>query len=349
MSPLCHYRLRRSGVRGIALWSCSLIVLLLAVALFPVRVSSADQNGLRRFEFQQMQMGTVFRLVLYATSAEIAAKASSEAFHRIEAIEQALSDYREDSELNRAERLASEGPFLVSKDLFRVLSWALELARATRGAYDPTVKPLALLWKSAQLKGKLPSREELSGAIDFVCYENILLNERTRSLRLRHDGVRIDLGGVGKGYAAEQAFRLLEAQGLPNVLVDAGGDLRLGIPPPGRSGWEIELDSRDLTRTFQLREVAVATSGDKYQYVELDGKRYSHIVDPRTGLGVSGARLVTVIATDAMEADGYATALSVLSPREGIALVEGRENVEARIQVEREGKVLLFRSSGFPP
>lgn len=328
-----------------------------ALVLFAGLLSLAwaqELKPLERFEYARILMGTEFQILLYASQERTAGLASERAFERIEELDRILSDYREDSELNRVCRTAAESPQVVSSDLFYVLERAQEFSRWTGGAFDVTVRPLVELWRAARLRKQLPSAHWLEEARARVGYQNVLLNPQTRSVRLRVSGMSLDLGGIGKGYAADQALEVLREFGIERALVNAGGDLRLGQPPPGKRGWIVAVDpprdeGAEFRRTFTLHDCGVATSSDQYQYVEIDGSRYSHIIDPRTGLGLQHGGTVTVVARDALTADALATGLSVLPVEEGIQLVESLDGVEARILRRQGEERQVGVSSGFPP
>jgi len=205
------------------------------------------------------------------------------------------------------------------------------------------------LWHGAQETGRLPDGVAIERERRRVGYKLLLLNPRTRALRLRVPGIQLDLGGIGKGYAADEALTVLRKEGIKSVLVDAGGDIRVGSPPPGRKGWTIELsDSGKPGRELLLNDCAIASSGDAFQFLEIDGIRYSHIIDPRTGLGLEGPRTVTVIAPNAADADALATAVSVLGPERGFAMIGRMDGVFAcYVHHSGFGKEQLW-SVGFP-
>jgi thiamine biosynthesis lipoprotein len=163
--------------------------------------------------------------------------------------------------------------------------------------------------------------------------------------------MRPDLGGIAKGFVMDEALRILKQHGIRSALIHAGGDMVMSAPPPGRAGWRVELPRLDSTNradstVIELRDAAFATSGDRYQYVVLDGKRYSHIVDPRTGVGLTDHSLVHVVARNGMSADSLATACSVLKPEDSIRLV-GRHGAQVMIQRKPGESIETIRSTGF--
>lgn len=293
-------------------------------------------------------MGTVFRIVVHGRR-EPAAAAASEVFESIDRLEQVLSDYRDDSELVQACREAWREPKVISPTLYEVLAAGLELGRATGGALDITVRPFVELWRLARHQKRLPDPEQLAEARRRVGIDKVLLNPRTRSLRLAVPGMKLDLGAIGKGYAADQALRQLQSLGFASAMVDAGGDLALGLPPPGRRGWRVQIGAgTDRERLLVLSRCSVATSGDGYQFVEIDGIRYSHIIDPRTGIGVTHQGSATVIADEAIRADALATALMVVPMEDGEALTR-RLSVESEVVRRSPGELTkIVRTPGFP-
>ena len=289
-------------------------------------------------------MGTTFNLVLYAPDSALARRAADAAFARIDTLNQRLSDYLSDSELSRLSATAGQGRAVpVSDDLWTVLKAAQHLAEQTDGAFDVTVGPLTRLWRWAMRRERLPPEDRLDEARQAVGYRHLALDSAARAVCLKKPGMRLDLGGIAKGFAVDEALGVLQAHGLTRVLVDGGGDLRLGDPPPGTPGWRVEVsgvttDGKTVQEARFLARKAVATSGATYRFVEVDGVRYSHLLDPRTGMGLTVERLVTVVAPTGMQADALASALSVLGPDDGLALAAGLPEVAARfIQGTAEG------------
>lgn len=325
---------RRSGSRA-GVWLRAAAVLL---AGFTGLATASGTPTLRRFEYVEPHMGTTFRVVLYARTATQADRAVTEAFARIAALDARLSDYRDASELSQLTKRAVGQSIPVSRDLFRVLDAGQRLAARTEGAFDLTVGPLTRLWRRAHRQGQLPPESELADALAVTGYRKLVLNRRARTARVAVRGMQLDAGGIAKGYAADAALAVLGRHGIRRALVAAGGDIRMGEPPPGAEGWQIVLAGLDPERSapgspLTLAGCGVSTSGDAEQWVEIDGRRYSHIVDPRTGLGLTGHRSVTVVAANAMTSDMLATAVTVLGPREGIALVDSYRNAAALVGV----------------
>jgi thiamine biosynthesis lipoprotein len=264
-----------------------------------------------------------------------------------------FSDYDSDTELSRLCLSSGQGSAVgVSLELWEVLSRAQELSRQTGGAFDVTVGPYVNLWRKARREGKLPSADRLARAGRSVGYWNVRLDGRGRSVELLAPDMRLDLGGIAKGYAIDAALKVLTDRGIQSAMVMGGGDLAVSGSPPGRRGWRIELAPLDVegapsAQHVVLRFRALATSGDVFQRMELEGRRYSHIVDPRTGIGLTDQSLVTVIAADCTTADSLATAVSVLGPLEGAALLESRRGVAGRMLRKPAAQIEVLETRGF--
>lgn len=298
-----------------------------------------------RFEFSEPHMGTTFRVVAYAPDRPAAAAAAKAAFARVAELNSIMSDYDPASELMRLCRANPEGPgqaVRVSEDLFTVLRAGQRLSEKSGGAFDVTVGPLSRLWRSARRTQQLPSPAELADAKSRSGWRNLELNESARTVRLLKGGMRLDLGGIAKGYAADAALAVLAARGVTSALVAAGGDVAVSGPPPGATGWRVEiapLTKASPKRTLNLANAAVSTSGDAEQFVEIGGVRYSHIVDPRTGLGVVGRKSVSVIARRGVDADSTTKAVTLLPLEQGLAIVESLESGAAIVvEVTPEGE-----------
>jgi len=266
-------------------------------------------------------MGVEARVLLYAETEARARAAAKAAFDRMIELDHVLSDYQADSELNR---LVARGPDVavpVSEDLFAVLAAAQEFSRRSGGAFDVTVKPLVQLWKGALKAGREPEAQALEQVLRRVGFEKLCLDPKRRTVLFRAAGMALDLGAIGKGYACDEALEVLKQEGVESALIDLGGDLVLGAPPPGRKGWTVSLGCGGREILVALSECAVATSGDTEQFTVLESVRYSHILDPRSGRPLADAPCVSVVARDGMTADALASAASVLGIADGRRLV----------------------------
>jgi thiamine biosynthesis lipoprotein len=307
---------------------------------------------LERFEAIETHMGTSFKIILYSADGSLASRAHRAAFERIGALDLILSDYNPESELMKLCDRAGGPPVKVSGELFEVLSRAREMAERSEGAFDPTIAPVVRLWRRARRDRKMPDAESIRKALAAVGYRKMALDPKARTVRLEA-GVKLDLGGIAKGYASQEAVKAVRAMGISRVLVAGAGDIVVGEPPPGRDGWSVAiapLDSPGASRpklSLNLKNAAVSTSGDAERYVEIDGIRYSHIVDPRTGVGLTRRISVTVVARDGATADALDTAVVVLGPDRGLALVAATIGAEVLIVRGTDSGEERFESPGF--
>lgn len=335
-------------VTGLSLCLCLPLVSTAAVGGTGWKDEAAPAaSGHERFEFTRLSMGDAARVVVYAPDEPTARAAAAAVFNRLDELEAVMTDYRDDSELMRLCALPANTDVPVSEDLFGVLSHASRIAAATGGAYDPTLGPVVALWRKASKDGVLPDPEALREALARTGHDKLVLDPRRRTVRLAMPGMRLDLGGIGKGYAADAAAAILEARGLTSYLVAIGGDVRVGEAPPGEEGWRIAIPDPGAGEVPLVR-ASISTSGDAYQFVEIDGVRYSHIVDPATGLGLQRRATVTVIAPDSTTADALATALCV-SGAEGIdPILAAFPRVGVRVLTEGSGRPYRWILERFP-
>jgi thiamine biosynthesis lipoprotein len=274
-----------------------------------------------RFEAVEPHMGTLVRIQIYASGEAQAKAAFGAAFDRIAELDAILSDYRPDSELNRLPR--QPGP-----DLFRVLEAAQQLAADTGGAFDVTLGAVTRLWRDARREHRLPDTAALHDALQHCGYRKLHLDAANRTLTVDDPALRLDVGAIAKGYAADEALSVLTHAGIHSALVAVSGDLAFSEAPPGQRGWRI--DAGGAVR--ELSNAAVSTSGDAEQHLDIAGRRYSHIIDPATGMGLTHSVTATVIAPHGIDADGLATAVTLLGPERGLALVRTRPGASAIVR-----------------
>lgn len=267
----------------------------------------SQNQAIQKFAFTEIHMGVEFRLAFYATDREQAEQAAAAAYARVEQLEQEMSDYRPSSEIRQIKPLQQTS---VSKDLWIVLEQAQQVSEQTGGAFDVTAGPAVKLWRNARQTGRMPGPIELRQAVSHVGYRFLKLDPVNQSVTILKEGIGIDLGGIAKGYACDAALECLARAGFGRAIVQSGGDIAAGAAPPGSEGWPIQIPGESAPRA--LAQCAVSTSGDSEQYVEIGGIRYSHIVDPRTGMGVTNRVTATVIADKGLQSDPLATAYCVM-------------------------------------
>jgi len=302
---------------------------------------------LHLYEAVEAHMGTLVRIQLYAQDETRAKAAFRAGFDRIAQIDAALSDYRPDSELNRICREAVGRPVTVSDDLLQLAIVSQQLAQQTDGAFDITCGPLTHLWRKARKLQQAPDAAAIEAALRHCGYRKLHVDSARHTIQLDLPAMQLDVGGIAKGYAADQALLALTKLGIRSALVAASGDLAFSDAPPGESGWRIGLDvPADL---LLLTRAAVSTSGSSEQHLEAGGKRYSHILDPKTGIGLTVDTTVTVIAKHGVDSDAAATVISVLGRDAGLAFLRRRPDLAALIVTkDNNGHYECVASPGFP-
>jgi FAD:protein FMN transferase len=319
----CRFSLAAVGLAGLVL-----------VFSFRSSLQAADEPALQRFSYTEPHMGTLFRLTLYAPNQAEADAAAKAAFVRVAALDGIMSDYRATSELMQLCQKAGGDPVRVSEELFFVLSRAQQVSRRSEGAFDVTVGPVVKLWRRARRSQQLPDPKELAQALALVGWDKVKLDEKARTVQLTKPGMQLDLGGIAKGYTGDEVLAVLRGHKITRALIAAGGDIVVGDPPPDADGWTVgiaplEDPNKKPSRYLTLKNAAVSTSGDAEQYVGIDGKRYSHIVDPRTGIGLVGRMSVSVIAPRGIIADSLTKVAAVLGPEKGLPIIEEEEGTAA--------------------
>ncbi len=327
-------------------------VLVLLVTLLAAGVSSARDGALQRFEAVEPHMGTLARITVFASDEDAARRAFRAGFDRIGELNATLSDYVPDSELNRVTRDAVGTPVPVGADLFAVLRASQALAVATEGAFDITQGPVVRLWREARRLQRLPDRTALEAASRRSGYRHMHLDEARRTVMFDIPGMSLDVGAIGKGYAASEAIAAITRAGVHSALVAVSGDVAFSDAPPGQDGWRIRVHRGDIgddriPAVLALTNGAVSTSGNAEQHLDVDGRRYSHVIDPASKTGLTDDITVTVVARHGIDADGLDTAVGVLGPDRGLALVDARSDAAALVVVRRDGRTEVHASRRF--
>lgn len=299
--------------------------------------AAAAESKLARFAFTEPHMATIWRVVVYTPDEETAVNAARAAFEEIARFDKMLSDFNEDSELSQLNARAGGEPVRVSAELFELLTKALDISAKTEGAFDVTVGPVVDLWKRAQRRKELPDPAKLAAAQALVGIQNLFIDSKSRTVTLKKSGMGLDLGGIAKGYAVDRALALLKERGIASALVSGGGDIGVSDAPPGETGWKIDIQplnkGESSPATLLLKNAAVSTSGDAEQHLDTGGKRYSHLVDPKTGKALEGRRSFTVVAPDCTTSDGLAKA-SVLGAEKALVAIDKMSGVAALYAIE---------------
>ncbi len=323
--------------RKVAL-AVAVLICLCLVAVW--RFSDADKGPIDENSGLQLVMGTFVRIVAVADDSETARQCIAAGMAQIRRVDELMSDYESDSDIGRANAEAAEKAVEVSESTYEVLQRSVEFSRLSGGAFDVTVGPLVDLFRTTKKEHVAPTQEQIALAKAKVGFEKLTLDDTNRTVRFAVEGMRLDLGGIAKGYAIDKAIEAAQRGGATGALVDIGGDIRcFGTPPKGKDHWIIGVQDPNATveglgggglvLKLKVNDVAVATSGDYQQFVLIEGKRYSHIIDRKTGTNAEGLSSVTIIADNATDADALATAVTVMGAKEGLALIEKLPNTEA--------------------
>jgi len=320
------------------------------IVLLPFSFVSNAQ--LKRFSFSQPKMGSPFNIIFYHHDSLQAHTYAASSFLLVDSFVNIFSDYIDSSELNRLAHYSPVNKWVsVSPALFDILQESRKAYKSSNGAFDITIGPVVKLWRKARREKKIPDPSEISKLMRHVGFNKLELDPSRKAARIKDSSMQLDLGGIAQGYIARKVLERLKILGVSRALVDVSGDIALGDAPPDKRGWTIGVNlpksaDRLLDQKLLLKNCAVSTSGDVYQFIEFGGKRYSHIIDPKTGYGVTTQRNVTVIAPDATMADWLATACSILSIRKSKRLAR-KMNAELMIATIVNDKLLLHTTKGF--
>src|SRR5215813_168743 len=263
---------------------------------------------MRRFEDSRVSMGCVYMIVVYGRNIAPLREAAAAALDEVDRIDRLMSNYKNDSELSRVNREAAERAIKVDQELFDFIAECLRYSRESDGAFDITVGPLMKAWGFFRGEGRAPGEAELAEARNRVGYQHVILNQKDGTIFFDKAGVELDLGGIAKGYAVDRAVAVLKQHGVTSALVSSGGSTIYALgAPPGKPAWEVEVQDpveRDkIATTVRLKDQSLSVSGSYEKFFELDGVRYSHVMDPRTGRPVQGVLSVAVITGDGTSGD----------------------------------------------
>jgi len=266
-----------------------------------------------RHEFTHLQMGTQFRLVFYEADSTKAQQLADSCWKRLDELNLVMSDYRSDSEIMQLCTQAKVNEwYAVSEDLFNVIAESQRAAEFSNGLFDITISPLTKLWRRARRKGVLPTKNQVDLVRQNIGYPFVELSTASQCIRFLKPDMRLDLGGIGKGFALDELMEILSNENVKSVLIEAGGSILLGDSPPEVDSWKINISEKECS----LSNCGISTSGDRFQYIEMGGKRYAHILDPRTGLGFHKPHEITIIAPNATTADWASTAAYLTDEKE---------------------------------
>lgn len=321
----------------------ALAVVLVAGVILVGWWRTADTREVSRTEFM---MGTYIELKAYGRHA---ASALDQVYTRLQAIEQKMTINQTGSEIDAVNDQAGQQPVVVSVDTFQVVKSALEYARISSGKFDPTIQPIVALWKIGSPEARVPAPAEIAAKLPLVGYQAVQLDEQIHSIYLPTPGMGLDLGGIAKGYAADEAAAILRASGVKSALISLGGNIyALGHNPNGKA-WRIgvqdpENERNSYVAVIEAADETLVTSGAYERYLDANGKRYHHIIDPATGYPAETDVLSsTIVTTRSIDADALSTSVFILGREKGMQLIEQLPGIEA-VVIDKYHKV--YTSSG---
>ncbi len=312
---------------------------------------AATPDAAQAIEVEIPSMGTILSVKFYSSDPLAATKAIDECRTLAREIESTLTDYDPDSETSQLTNSALNKFHKTSPTLWSVLKASDNWNRLSNGAFDASLGRLTRLWRTQRRTKRPTAPDALENALMDSGWQHVQLNPTEQSIQIQRS-VQFDFGAIGKGYLVDRIYEHLVQSGSPRCLVNMSGNMRCGQPPPERDGWRIEIAPLEKghppLRRLLLKERAIATSGDLWQFYTIDGKRFSHILDPRTGVGIPGPIAATILTKTAADADACATAVCVLGPGEGGQLVERVPDTEAWILEHRQPDlpVLMIHAVG---
>ena len=296
-------------------------------------------------------MGSPFNIVLISDDSLKAVTLAHQAFQLVDSLVHIYSDYDSTAELYQLSTHSGMGPRPVSSTLWNILQEAKKGYEWSKGSFDITVGPLSQIWRKARRSKTFPDSATVRSALAKVGFKEIRFYPESRSVELTQKGMVLDLGGIAQGAIAQQVIDQLKSKGINSALVDVSGDIVMSDAPKGTKGWTVAVnvpESMDetLPKKLELQNMAVTTSGDAYQYLDHNGKRYSHIIDPRTGYGNTEQRNVTVIAPNGTDAD-WLTKICTLMPVKEAAKIVEHFGGALLVNSMQKGKMIQFTSKGF--
>jgi thiamine biosynthesis lipoprotein len=312
--------------------------------LFPFTVSAQ----LKRFEFAVNKMGSSFNIIFYHTDSPEATVIANQCFLIVDSLNNIFSDYSSESEVGKLALQKNLTDVKVSDELFSMIIRSKDAWNRSGKTFDITIGTLSQLWRKAKKENRFPSEAEIKAAKELTGFKNIIINERSKTISFKKPGIRFDFGGIVPGYAAQKVIDFLKTKNINIALVDASGDIVMSDAPPGKEGWTIgvnlpENENEIWDKKLELKNFAVSTSGDVYRYTIYNGIKYSHIIDPRTGYGVTSQRNVTVITKYGADADWLATACSILPVKKALKLAK-KEHAAILIATMNGEKIGTYRS-----
>ena len=319
-------------------------------------VKGRDADELKLFKQTRMIMGTFAEISVYSSDEKNTGKAIDAALDEIERMDSIMSNYKNKSELSILNKTAAKSPVQCSKELLDVIEQSLYYSKLSEGAFDITVSPIVALWGFFDEKVRIPSGKDIEKLLPAVSHENIVINKDDNqgigTVFFKNTKTQIDLGGIGKGYAVDKALNVIKKLGIYNACINLGGNIYVLGAPDGKDAWRIGIqhprNKDEILGYLELINEATATSGDYERFIEIKGKRYSHIINPRTGQPVSGTIAVVIVAPTGTAVDALSTSVFVLGHERGLKLISKIPDADAMIAYEgKDGKIMIDMTPGF--
>jgi FAD:protein FMN transferase len=321
--------------------------------VFFICIAISGRTQQKRFSFSEPKMGSPFSIIFYSNDSMQATLLAKQCFNLVDSFVFIFSDYIDSSELSKLSASAGvhEMPVHVSPALFELLLLSKNAFDKSESAFDITIGPLSKFWRKYRKAKQFPTDEAVQASRKLIGFNKLLIDTVNKKVSLTQSGMQLDLGGIAQGYIAQKIIDFLHTQHIDHALVNASGDIVTSSAPPGTRGWTVGVnvpETKDelLSQTLLMQNKSVSTSGDAYQYIEHEGKRYSHIIDPRSGYGVTFQRNVTVIANDGTTADWLATACSIL-PIKKAKMLATQLGAEVLIGEIKNGRLIFYSTKGF--
>ena len=305
----------------------------------------------RKFSYSEMKMGSAFNLIIVSTDSNKANHFARQSCELVDSLSHIFSNYDSSSELSKINASAGLLPYKMSTAMLDLVQKSQYAYIQSKGAYDISIGPLSSLWRNARKAKLFPEASTVLATKKLVGLNQVKINKRLGTIFLPNANMQLDFGGIAKGYIAQWVINFLKANGIQQALVDAGGDIVMSGPPLNQQGWLIgvnlpETTDQLLNKKLQLSNCSVATSGDVYQFIEYKGVKYSHIINPLTGYGVTNLRNVTIIAKTGATADWLATACSILPIQEAKQLAISHQ-AALLITTLKNGKLVFEATPSF--
>ena len=305
----------------------------------------------KKFSYSEMKMGSPFNIIIVSTDSNKANHLAQKSYELVDSLSHIFSNYDSSSELSKINASAGLLPYKMSTAMLDLVQKSQYAYIQSKGAYDISIGPLSTLWRNARKAKLFPDSSTVVATKKLVSFAQVKINKRLGTIFLPNADMQLDFGGIAKGYIAQWVINYLKANGIQQALADAGGDIVMSGTPMNSKGWVIGVNVPETTddlinKKLQLSNCSVATSGDVYQFIEYKGVKYSHIINPHTGYGVTNLRNVTIIAKTGATADWLATACSILPIKEAKQLAISNQ-AALLITTLKNGKLVFEATPNF--